>query len=311
MKFSKEAKAGAIAIFAIVSFVLFFQFLKGKNVFTTDNFFYVEYDNVEGLEASNAVVINGLKVGLVDEIAPMNKKDGRIAFVVKISVDDQYSFSKNSVVEIFEPSLMGGKQLKINLVYDNTLAKDGDTLRGAFKPSAIAAMTSEMSPQISSVLAKMDSTLASTSKILDEQNRREIRVLLANLNETVASFRTTSDVTNRLLAGSQPKINALLDNTSQTMISARNTSDKIGRVADNIDTQKLNTAIDKLSYTADQLNKVVAGIERGEGSLGKLTKDPELYNNLTKTSNALNELVTDLRENPKKYINISVFGKSK
>ena len=286
MNLSKEVKAGLIAIFAIVSFMLFFQFLKGKNVFSTDNFFFVKYDNVDGLEPSNAVTINGLKVGLVDQIIPITSKHGKISFVVRISVDDQYSFSKNSPVEIFEPSLMGGKQLKINLVYDNKIAKDGDTLGGKFQLSAINAMASEMGPKVSSVLTKVDSTLASTNKILDEQNRREIKMLLSNLNATVSAFKTTADQTNRLLS-----------------------SNEHGKVADEIDAKKLNQSIEELSKTANQLNQVIAGINRGEGSLGKLMKDEELYNNLTKTSNSLNELISDLKQNPKKYINISVFGK--
>ena len=311
MNLSKEVKAGLIAIFAIVSFMLFFQFLKGKNVFSTDNFFFVKYDNVDGLEPSNAVTINGLKVGLVDQIIPIISKDGKISFVVKISVDDQYSFSKNSPVEIFEPSLMGGKQLKINLVYDNKIAKDGDTLGGKFQLSAINAMASEMGPKVSSVLTKVDSTLASTNKILDEQNRREIKMLLSNLNATVSAFKTTADQTNRLLASNEHKISSLLDNTNQTMVSTKNTVDKFGKVADEIDAKKLNQSIEELSKTANQLNQVIAGINRGEGSLGKLMKDEELYNNLTKTSNSLNELISDLKQNPKKYINISVFGKSK
>lgn len=311
MNISKELKAGLIAIFAIVSFMIFFQFLKGKNVFTTDNFFYIKYDNVAGLERSNPVTINGLKVGLVDDIIPVTSPDGKISFVVKVAIDNQYSFSKNSNVEIFEPGLMGGKQLKINLSYDQNIAKDGDTLRGEFKPSAMAAMASEMSPKVSSVLTKMDSALAQTNKILDEQNRREIKLLLLNLNQMVASFKATSDQTNRLLAGNEPKINALLNSANQTMTSTQNTLDKFGNVADGIDTQKLNTSLAKLGESADKLNQLIAGIERGEGTLGKMTKDEQLYNNLSKTSNALNELITDLKENPKKYINISVFGKSK
>lgn len=311
MNLSKEIKAGLIAVLAIGSFVVFFQFLKGKNVFTTDNFFYVKYDNVDGLERSNAVTINGLKVGLVDDIIPITDKDGKISFVVKISVDNQYSFSKNSSVEIFEPGLMGGKQLKINLTYDQAVAKDGDTLKGNLQESALTAMASEMTPKVSSVLTKMDSTLANTSKLLDEQNRREIKILLANLNQTISSFKATSDQTNQLLTSNEPKINALLNNANQTMVSTKNTIEKFGNVANGIDTQKLNTSVEKLSETADKLNKVIAGIEKGEGTLGKITKDEELYNNLTKTANSLNELISDLKENPKRYINISVFGKSK
>jgi hypothetical protein len=311
MNISKEIKAGLIAILAISSFVVFFQFLKGKNVFTTNNYFYIKYDNVDGLERSNAVTINGLKVGLVDDIIPITDKNGKIHFLVKVSIENQYSFSKNSSIEIFEPGLMGGKQLKINLVYDQITAKDGDTLKGEMKPSALASMASDLSPKVSNVLTQLDSTLSNTSKLLDEQNRREIKLLLANLNQTISSFKSTSDQTNQLLAESQPKINTLLKSANETMASTKNTLEKFGNVAEGIDTKNLNNSINKLSETAYKLNSVITGIEKGEGTLGKLTKDEELYNNLSKTSNSLNELIVDLKENPKRYINISVFGKSK
>ena len=94
MKFSKELKAGVIALLAIVGFVVLFQFMKGKSLFTTDNIFYAKYDNVEGLAQSSAVSINGLKVGQVDKIIPQTAKDGKISFVVKITVDNKFEFSK-------------------------------------------------------------------------------------------------------------------------------------------------------------------------------------------------------------------------
>ena len=311
MNISKEIKAGLIAVLAIGSFVVFFQFLKGKNVFTTDNYFYIKYDNVDGLERSNAVTINGLKVGLVDDIIPITNKNGKISFLVRIAVENQYSFSKNSSVEIFEPSLMGGKQLKINLTYDQIIAQNGDTLKGKIKPSALTSVASDLSPKISNVLTQLDSTLTSTSRLLDEHNRKEIKLLLANLNQTLYSFKSTSDQTNQLLVESQPKINTLLKSANETMASTKNTLEKFGNVAEGIDTKNLNNSINKLSETANKLNSVIAGIEKGEGTLGKLTKDEELYNNLSKTSNSLNELIVDLKENPKRYINISIFGKSK
>lgn len=95
MKFSKELKAGLIALLAIVGFVILFQFMKGKSLFTTDNIFYAKYENVEGLTQSAPVSINGLKVGQVDKIIPITGKDGKISFVVKITVDDEFEFSKN------------------------------------------------------------------------------------------------------------------------------------------------------------------------------------------------------------------------
>ena len=313
MKYSKEIKAGLIAILAIVGFVFLFQFMKGKSFFTTDNIYYAKFDNVEGLEQSNPVSINGLKVGQVDKIIPKTGKDGKLHFVVKLLIDKAYSFSKNSTAEIFEPGLMSGKEMRVNLIYDNApLAKDGDTLKGAFQISLMSNLSSQVGPvkdQLQSVLAKVDSAVASTNKILDEQNRREIKALLASLNQTVASFKATSDNTNKLISSNQKGIENVVSNANETMKSAKIAVDKYGNVAESIDTKQLNQTVAKLSEVSNKLNQVVSGIQNGEGSLGKLTKDEELYKNLNETSANLNSLVKDIKENPKRYINVSVFGK--
>lgn len=313
MKYSKEIKAGLIAILAIVGFVFLFQFMKGKSFFTTDNIYYAKFDNVEGLEQSNPVSINGLKVGQVDKIIPKTGKDGKLHFVVKLLIDKAYSFSKNSTAEIFEPGLMSGKEMRVNLIYDNApLAKDGDTLKGAFQISLMSNLSSQVGPvkdQLQSVLAKVDSAVASTNKILDEQNRREIKALLASLNQTVASFKATSDNTNKLISSNQKGIENVVSNANETMKSAKIAVDKYGNVAESIDTKQLNQTVAKLSEVSNKLNQVVSGIQNGEGSLGKLTKDEQLYKNLNETSANLNSLVKDIKENPKRYINVSVFGK--
>lgn len=309
MKFSKEIKAGAIALLAIISFVFLFQFMKGKSVFTTDNVFYAKFDNVEGLERSNPVSINGMKVGQVDKIFPQTAKDGTIHFVVKITVNESFKFSKNATVEIFEPSLMSGKQVRINLVYDKAaFAKDGDTLQGRFQLSLMNNISSQVGPvkdQLQSVLIKLDSTVAATNKIVDDQNRREVKLLLANLNQTVLSFRNTSEQTNKILASSQGRLESVLDNANKTMLSANKAVDKYGEV----NVANLNKTIEKLSEASNKLNLVMNGIQNGEGSLGKLAKDEELYKNLNDTSANLNVLIKDLKENPKRYVHFSVFGR--
>ena len=313
MKYSKEIKAGLIALLAIVGFVILFQFMKGKSLFTTDNIFYAKFDNVEGLEASNPVSINGLKVGQVDQIIPVTEKDGKIHFVVKVTVDDEFIFSKKSTLEIFEPGLMSGKQMRVNLAYGNPMAKDGDTLAGAFTLSMMNNISSQVGPvkdQLQIVLKRVDSLANNANQILNDQNKAEIKALLQNLNRTVASFEGTSRQTNALLANNDPRIQQVLDNANLATISARTAIDKYGRVAEQVDVQKLNNTIDKLSLTADKLNGVISGIQNGEGSLGKLTKDEELYRNLNESSQNLNKLILDLKENPKRYLNFSVFGKN-
>ncbi|QNS41026.1 MCE family protein [Chryseobacterium manosquense] len=313
MKYSKEIKAGLIALLAIVGFVILFQFMKGKSLFTTDNIFYAKFDNVEGLEASNPVSINGLKVGQVDQIIPVTEKDGKIHFVVKVTVDDEFIFSKKSTLEIFEPGLMSGKQMRVNLAYGNPMAKDGDTLAGAFTLSMMNNISSQVGPvkdQLQIVLKRVDSLANNANQILNDQNKAEIKALLQNLNRTVASFEGTSRQANALLANNDPRVQQVLDNANLATISARTAIDKYGRVAEQVDVQKLNNTIDKLSLTADKLNGVISGIQNGEGSLGKLTKDEELYRNLNESSQNLNKLILDLKENPKRYLNFSVFGKN-
>ncbi|KNB62001.1 MlaD family protein [Chryseobacterium sp. Hurlbut01] len=313
MKFSKELKAGLIAILAVVGFVVLFQFMKGRSLFTTDNIFYAKYDNVEGLTQSSPVSINGLKVGQVDKIIPQTSKDGKIHFIVKITVDDNFEFSKNSSLEIFEPGLMSGKEMRVNLAYGGATAKDGDTLQGAFKLGMMNSLSSQVGPvkdQLQTVLHRVDSLMVNANQVMNAQNREEIKILLHNLNKTVGALETTAGSVNRLVGNNDPKLQKVLDEASLTMKSGKVTLDKYGNLAESIDTQKLNSTIANLDNTVGQLNKVVSGIDRGEGSLGKIMKDDQLYNNLNAASTNLNALIEDLKANPKKYVNFSVFGKN-
>lgn len=313
MKFTKEIKAGLIALLAIIGFVFLFQFMKGKSLFTTDNIFFAKFDNVEGLAASNPVSINGLKVGQVDKIIPITEKDGKIHFVVKVIIDDNYEFSKKSTLEIFEPGLMSGKEMRINLAYGQPMAKDGDTLAGAFQLSMMNNISSQVGPvkdQLQVVLKRVDSLIVNAKSITDAENQAAIRSLLLNLNRTVTSLEGTSRSANSLMANNDPRVQKMLDNANLATISAKTAIDKYGKVADEVDVKKLNNTIDKLSLTADKLNSVISGIQNGEGSLGKITKDEELYRNLNESSQNLNKLILDLKENPKRYLNFSVFGKN-
>ncbi|MDQ0783607.1 MlaD family protein [Chryseobacterium sp. W4I1] len=313
MKFSKELKAGVIALLAIVGFVLLFQFMKGRSLFTTDNIFYAKYDNVEGLAQSSAVSINGLKVGQVDKIIPRTAKDGKISFVVKITVDNNFEFSKNSTLEIFEPGLMSGKEMRVNLMYGGPTAKDGDTLLGAFKLGTLGSLSSQVGPvkdQLQNVLHRVDSLMANANQLVDGQNRAEIKALLANLNKTVGALQTTAGSVNTLVGHNDPKLQKVLDDAAVTMQSGKVTLDKYGNLAESIDTKRLNATIANLDATVGKLNQVIAGVDNGQGSLGKLMKDDQLYNNLNSASTNLNSLIEDMKANPKRYINFSVFGKN-
>lgn len=314
MNFKKEIKVGLIALGAILGFVFLYQFMKGKNIFSTENTFFAKYDNVEGLERSSPVSINGLKVGQVDKITPVtDEKTGKLHFLVEFTVQDQFAFSKKSTVEIFEPGLMSGKQLRINMVYGQPVAVDGDILQSGYKLSMLNELSTQVGPvkdQLQGVLKTVDSLAGNANRVFDEKNRAELAALLQNLNATVQSFEVTSRQANALVANNDPRVQKMLDNANLATVSAKTTIEKVGNQIDKVDVQNLNNAITKLSATADKLNGVVTGIQNGEGSLGKLTKDEVLYNNLTATTENLNKLIEDMKANPKRYVNISVFGKN-
>lgn len=313
MKVSKEVKAGLIALLAIVGFVVLFQFMKGKSVFSSENTFYAKYQNVDGLQASNPVFINGLKVGQVDEIKPITGKDGAISFVVKASVDKQFSFSKKSTMEIYEQGLMSGTAMRINLIYDKDIAKNGDTLSANYEVPMMKALASEVAPmkgQLQGVLKNADSLLGNMNKIADARNRAEIRELLISLNRTMKSLEQTSQGANALFKDNHQRVQQILSNANLATTSAKEAMDKYGRVAEQIDMNQLNSAIEKLSATSESLNSLMKSIQNGNGSLGKFTKDEALYENLSSTIRHLDSLLIDVKANPKRYINISIFGKS-
>ncbi|MDL1913619.1 MAG: MCE family protein [Bergeyella sp.] len=312
MKVSKELKAGIIAILALVGFVTMFQFIKGKSIFSSTNTYYAKFENVEGLEPSSPVSINGLKVGQVDKIIPVSEKNGTLGFVVKVVINKKFSFSKQSSLEVFEPSLMSSAQLRLNMAYGKPIAKNKDTLPTQRNLSFLRNVSSQVEPvknQLQSVLRGVDTLANSANKLFDAENRREIKSLLENLNKMAVAFEKTAQQTRLLVEKNDAKVQKLLDNTNAVTLSAKGTLDKYKKVAEQVNISKLNSTINNLDQMTLQLNSMIKEMNKGEGNIGKLLKDEKLYANLLETSKNLNELVVDLKKNPKRYVSFSLFGK--
>lgn len=302
MKISSELKTGIIALIAIVAFIWGYSYLKGENLLDSSRYFYAEYDNVQGLETSGIVTINGLKVGGIDQIYFHPKKIGRI--VVRFSLDDPYEFSNESVARIYSPDFISGKSIKIMPVYGGNIAKSGDTLRGNVEAGILGAINDQIAPlqtKVESFVINADTLLQGLNSILDPRGQENIKESLNKLNSTLTSFNNSSKSLDNML-GKNGKIDSIL--TNATTASANLVS-----LSDSLTNANLKSTALKLESTINNFNSILKKVDDGEGSLGKLLKDEGLYQNLEGATKEMEELLREMKLNPKRFVHFSLFGK--
>ncbi|MDG3581626.1 MlaD family protein [Galbibacter pacificus] len=303
MKLTKELKTGIIVVGGIVLFILGFTFLKGSDLFNSSRTYYAVYENVNGLSTGTSVSINGLQVGNIKDISFVN---GEGNLLITFTVNSEFQFSKNSVAEIYDTGIIGGKSLRIVPVYDGSeRSKSGDTLKTNVQPGLTELVTQKLGPLQSSldgVLKNADSVMAGVDDILNEESRANIKSSLANLDKVIYNFSQASGTLNALLANNKDKLDRSLTNID-------NLTTNLSMVSDTLAQANIGEAIGDLQSSMAKLDDIMAKIESGDGSVGKLLNDEELYKNLTDASLELELLLEDLRLNPKRYVHFSLFGK--
>ncbi|RTY93613.1 MlaD family protein [Flavobacterium sp. GT3R68] len=303
MKITREIKTAILVIASILLFIWGYSFLKGKDLFTDYRTFYVQYDNVEGLAASAPVTINGLVVGKVTTIS-IDNTTGKL--IVELQIKSDFPVSKSSLVAIYEPGLIGGKQIQIIPNYtDKVLAKSGDTLQGSVKKGLTDLVGEKLTPlqdKVEKTVVSADSLLTSLNKVLDAKTKENLKSSIAHLNQTMAQFSDASKSVNTILDGNKEKI-------AVTMTNLNKVSSDFSKISDSLSKANISRTVKNLGETLAKVDKIMDGVQSGKGTLGKMMTDEALYNNLDKTSKELELLLQDLRLNPTRYVNVSLFGK--
>lgn len=303
MKITKEVKTGLLAIFAISLLIYGYSFLKGSDLFSSERIFYVSYNNVAGLAVSAPVTINGYAIGQVKDIKFENEK-GSLLVTFKLNKD--FDFSKNSIVRIYSTSVIGGNALAIIPTIDkNNIAKSGDTLIGEIEQGMLESLTSGLKPlenRMYKTLSGLDTLLYNFNSVLNNDTKDNLKEAIASLNKTMKSFEGASSDLNSLLSENKPKLDSTFSYLETTTSNLANLSDSLAQV----DIKAMAT---NFEATLESFDAIMKKIDNGEGSIGKLVNDEKLYNNLEAASKELEELLRDLKENPKRYVHVSVFGK--
>ena len=302
MKISKEIKTALLVIGSLALLIWGYNFLKGKDLFSSNRTFYVNYDNVEGLNQASTVTINGMIVGKVNSIFMNN--EGSIT--VELSINSPIEIPASTVAEIYSPGMLGGKQVALIVDFsDGNLANSGDFLNSGVKIGLLDGLSGKADPimvKLDSVLYNVNQLVVGLNNTLDDSLKTSLQNSLAELNHTLKNTTQITTGFNRIVSDNEQKIGTIVSDFSETSGNLKQMSEELAQA-------DLKATLDKFEETADNLSNMMAKIESGEGNLGKLINDDELYNNLEGTSKELNQLIEDIKLNPKRYLNISVFGK--
>lgn len=303
MKLSNEIKAALIIIGGIFLFLIGFNFLNGTSLFKSENTHYVIYENVEGLQIGTKVTVNGLAVG---KVATIDFLPNSAKILVSFSLRNDVSFSKNSKAELYEAGLIGGKSIAIQPVYDNAeKLRDGDTLSATVKPGLTDVVNQQIAPlqqKLESVLSNADSLFIGVNEVLNKDGRNNLSLTLNELSTTVKNINTVAQSLDQLLTKQKGNLNTTLNNVAAI-------SKNVNQLSDSLAQSNIKQSILSFESTLNRLNSLLANLEQGKGSMGRLLKDEQLYNNIEASTKEIELLIKDLKEHPKRYVHFSLFGK--
>ena len=295
--FSREVRVGIMAVVAI--FVLYFglNFLKGIDIFTAVNDYYAKYENIDGLVPSSAVYIKGLKVGQVEEIKYDFSKSN--SFVVRISVSNDIKIPKGAKIELTDEGLMGGKaiQLKYNPTTANqALYSSGDTIESQVGIGLMAKLSGDLMPKIESISTQADSLLRAVRVLIESE---QIKNSLGSIEKTTADLAVSSAQLKKMMNKDLPKIIGDVNVI---------TSD-FRQVSGNLKSVDFAATFASINHSIANLNLITDKVNSNEGTIGLLLNDKALYNNLSNTAENTDKLLIDLKQNPKRYVHFSLFGR--
>lgn len=318
MKVSREFLIGIFVVTAISLLYIGVNYLKGVNLFLKQQTFYAVYTNAAALTASNPVIINGYKIGIVKDVHMNENGDGTIVAEVVLN-DSKLRIPEDTKLEIFDADLFGGKAIKIVLGKSNVLAESGDTLTSDISLGLTESIKQEIEPlkqKTSQLFAGVDSVINNLNSVLSSSEVEGIGDIFTKVKNTMQNLEATSEKLNGILDKNGGKIDNIFENVESISENLKNNNatltsaiKNIGSLSDSLAKLQLAATIRKVDHATQELSSIMEKINRGEGTLGQLVNNDTLHTELTGASHSLDLLLNDMRVHPKRYLSFSLINR--
>ncbi len=318
MRLSKEAKLGLIVTSGIALLFWGVNFLKGKDFFSNDKLVYAVYDQVEGLTASNPVMVNGMKVGLIRDLVMLDDRSGKI--LVSMHINNKAHIPAGSTAQIFSVDILGSKGIRIILSDQQKELQDGDTLLSSIQkslPDEVNAQVGPIKAKAESLLSSMDSVLIIVRDVFNDKTKNNLKKSFESISNSLASIQNIAGTLDTAISGDE-RLKSIFDNLESISTNLKNNNDRITQminnfsaISDTIARSNISQTLENTKKTLEETAGIMERVNKGEGTMGQLMKNDSLYKNLNSSAKNLDLLLSDFRMNPGRYLKFSVisFGK--
>lgn len=318
MKLSKEFKIGIVVVFSIAAFIWGLNFLKGTNLFSHKYYLYAVYPKIDGLIPANPLLVNGYKVGQVSNIE-LIKKDGGYQVLVKFLLTEDLQIPKGSIAKAVSSDLLGSKAVEIIYSNNTQFVESGDTLISETEESLKSSVDKRIAPlqaKAENLISSIDSVMTVVNAVLNTKTRENLDKSFESVRKAILTLEQTAYKLDDLVGSEKVKISSILSHLNGITSNLDKNGEKIDNIINNLSNMtdslakaQLKEAIANADKSMKELNVLLASINQGQGTLGKLAKNDTLYYNLNRSTEDLDKLLKDLRYNPERYIHFSVFGR--
>jgi phospholipid/cholesterol/gamma-HCH transport system substrate-binding protein len=316
LKIKREVKIGVVLLMSLALMYFGFTYLKGRNLFEKTRYFYAVYTNVKGMMTANPITINGLKVGQVVGIDFL-PNDSSARILVKFIIDNNIDIPSNSIARI-ESDLLGQNAINIRLGNSTRMASPGDTIASEIATTIQEEVSLQMLPvkkKAENLMLGLDSVLEVIRYIFNEETRENITRSFESIKNTIANLESTTSNIDTFVIGQRGKFERIITNVELISLNIRSNNEKISHAINNFSSLSDTLVKANLAHAIQQADRalletadILEKVNRGEGSIGLLLNNDSLYRKLDKASLELGLLIEDMKLNPHRYVNFSVFG---